>query len=63
MAGTALIRLRALSGSTGRLGHAVLPPTGSSPDHPPPHCDDARYDSTDNGQSKMSQAVGWTGGQ
>lgn len=62
-AGAALIRLRVLSGSTGRLGHAALPPTASPPDHPPPRCDDARYDSADKGQSKMSQAVGWTGGR
>lgn len=61
-AGTALIRQNALSGSTGWLVHAGLLPKASPPDHPLPRCDDDCYDSTDKGQSKMSQAMGWTDG-
>lgn len=56
-AGTALIRLHALSSSTGWLVHAGLLPKASLADHPPPRCDDDCYDSTDKGQSKMSQAM------
>lgn len=34
-----------------------LLPKASLSDHPPPRCDDDCYDSTDKGQSKMSQAM------
>lgn len=61
-AGTALIRPNALSGSTGWLVHTGLLPKASPPDHPLPRCDDDCYDSTDKGQSKMSQATRWTDG-
>lgn len=61
-AGTALIRLHALSSWTGWLVHAGLLPKASLSDHPPPRCDDDCYDSADKGQSKMSQAMGWTDG-
>lgn len=61
-AGAALIRLYALSSSTGWLVHAGLLPKASLSDHPPPRCDDDCYDSADKGQSKMSQAMGWTDG-